>query len=457
MEATTTIIAQCTPSGSGALALIRISGPQAITITDVIAQIPGRKKLVDQQTHTIHYGFVVNQLGEHIDQVLFLLMRGPRTFTGEDTVEITCHNNPFIIKNIIDAACAAGARVAEKGEFSRQAVDNDKLDLVQVEAINDLIHAHTQTALKAALGQVKGTFSSVIIECEKKLIKALAFSEASFEFIDEDLGFVDQIRTQINHVYKTTVELKQSFDAQQHIKNGIRIALIGSVNAGKSSLFNTLIGQERAIVTDIAGTTRDTIEAGRYKGGMYYTFVDTAGLRQTHDIVEQKGIERSFEQAATADIVLLIFDGSRELTAQESSVYQSIIDQHGPKIIHVRSKGDLPFNTKPQAQPIAPEAISVSISNTPSIDALNDAITHKAEALVARGESPYLLNQRHHHLISALQTQLTKITELLVEPIHYELVSYHLNEAIATLSGLTGKSVSEEGMDAVFRQFCVGK
>ncbi len=163
MQATATIIAQCTPTGSGALALMRISGPLAVLVADAIAQIPGGKKLIDQATHTIHYGFVVNRSGEHIDQVLFLLMRAPKTFTGEDTVEVTCHNNPFIIKNIIDAACVAGARVAEKGEFSRQAVENDKLDLVQVEAINDLIHAHTQTALKAALGQVKGSFSSVII------------------------------------------------------------------------------------------------------------------------------------------------------------------------------------------------------------------------------------------------------------------------------------------------------
>lgn len=457
MQATATIIAQCTPSGSGALALMRISGPLAVLVADAIAQIPGGKKLIDQETHTIHYGFVVNRSGEHIDQVLFLLMRAPKTFTGEDTVEITCHNNPFIIKNIIDAACAAGARVAEKGEFSRQAVENDKLDLVQVEAINDLIHAHTQTALKAALGQVKGSFSSVIINCEKKLIKALAFSEASFEFIDEELGFVDQIRDQVERVYTTTIELQRSFDAQQHIKNGIRIALIGSVNAGKSSLFNALLGQERAIVTDIAGTTRDTIEAGRYADGMYQTLIDTAGLRQTHDVVEQKGIERSFEQAATADIVLLVFDGSRTLSAQEADVYQSIIDRYASKIIFVRSKDDLPGATSPQGQFIVSGAISVSVSDYASVATLNEAIKQKAEALVALGDSPYLLNQRHHQLISSLQEHLAHITRLLVEPVHYELISYHLNEAIALLSGLTGKSVSEEGMDAVFRQFCVGK
>lgn len=456
MQATTTIIAQCTPTGSGALALIRISGPLAVSIADTIALLPGKKKLIDQVTHTIHYGFVVDQSGEHIDQVLFLLMRAPQTFTGEDTVEITCHNNPFIIKNIIDTACAQGARGAEKGEFSRQAVDNGKLDLIQAESINDLIHAHTQTALKAALGQVKGSFSAVILECEKKLIKALAFSEASFEFIDEELGFVEQICALIDQVQATVDRLKVSFDAQQHIKNGIRVALIGSVNAGKSSLFNALIGQERAIVTDIAGTTRDTIEAGRYANGMYYTFVDTAGLRQTDDIVEQKGIERSFEQAATADIVLLIFDGSRVLSEQEAEVYQSIINQHRSKIIAVRSKSDLPREDT-ESVFLSSEVLNISVSDKSSIEQLSQVVRQKSEQLIALGDSPYLLNQRHYQLIISLQEHLSTIMTLLVEPVHYELVSYHLNEAIAALSGLTGKSVSEEGMDAVFRQFCVGK
>lgn len=457
MHTNSTIIAQCTPSGSGAIALLRISGPQAIMIADAIAQLPHSKKLSDQLSHTIHYGFIVDAHGQKIDQVLFLLMHAPHTFTGEHTVEITCHNNPFIIQNIINRACSVGARLAGNGEFCRQAIENDKLDIVQAEAINELIHAHTQTALKTALQQVHGTLSSIIMQCEKSLTKALAFSEASFEFIDEELGFIENIKALISAVYKTVTDLKQSFDAQQHIKNGVRIALIGSVNAGKSSLFNALLKQNRAIVTDIAGTTRDTIEAGRYVQDSYQTIVDTAGLRQTEDIVEQKGIERSLEQAALADIIILVFDGSRTLSKQESEVYQRMIDQYASKIVSVRSKSDLPILLQFPKNNSLTDAISVCVSDQHSIDNLESILNAKINALLKKGESSFLLNQRHYHLICTLEKHLIEIQSLLFDPVHYELISHHLQEALAALSGLTGKSISEQGMDAVFREFCVGK
>lgn len=456
MENISTIIAQCTPSGSGAIALIRLSGPQAVVVADSIAQLPHNKRLSDQQSHTIHYGFVISPTGEHIDQVLFLLMRAPHTFTGEDTVEITCHNNPFIIKNIIDAACQFGARQASNGEFSRQAVDNGKLDLIQAESINELIQAHTQTALKAALGQVEGTFSSLIIACEKQLIKALAFSEASFEFIDEELGFIDTIRTIIKNVHTMVQKAQRSFDAQQQIKNGIRIALIGSVNAGKSSLFNALLKQERAIVTDIAGTTRDSIEAGCYTQGAHQTFVDTAGLRQTDDVVERKGIERSLEQAALADIIILVYDGSRLLTPQEEAVYESIMSKYSLKVITVRSKSDLPLALHCNEKINSP-MIPVATNDEQSIKHLETTIQSKIESLMITGEVPFVLNQRHYNLIMILNKHLQAMNNLLEEPVAYELISYHVQEALATLSELTGKTVSEQGMDAVFREFCVGK
>lgn len=457
MQNSPTIIAQCTPSGSGAIALLRISGPQAIIVADAIAQLPQNKKLIDQVSHTIHYGFIVDIQGQKIDQVLFLLMHAPHTFTGEHTVEITCHNNPFIIQNIIDRACSVGARLAYNGEFCRQAIENDKLDLIQAEAINELIHAHTQAALKNALGQVTGTLSAIIMKCEKLLIKALAFSEASFEFIDEELGFIENIKELINTVQKIITDLKLSFDNQQHIKNGIRIALIGSVNAGKSSLFNALLKQNRAIVTDIAGTTRDSIEAGRYTESDYQTIVDTAGLRQTDDIVEQKGIERSFEQAHLADIIILVFDGSRMLSNQEHDVYQSIIDQYDSKIIPVRSKNDLPVIAPSSIHTSLTNAIAISVSEQNSIDNLELALRSKIDTLLKKGESSFLLNQRHYHLICTLEKHLAETQSLLIEPVHYELISYHLQEALTALSGLTGKSVSEQGMDAVFKEFCVGK
>src|SRR4030095_14785912 len=233
------IIAQCTPHGSGAIALLRLSGDNAVTIADAISSLPDGKKLSTQLTHTIHYGWVIDAHGNHIDQVLFLLMRAPHTFTGNDTVEITCHNNPFIIQNILSAAIAAGARLAQEGEFSRCAVENNKIDIIQAEAINDLIHANTQLALKQSLSQLRGSFTQYISAIEKQLIKALALSEASFEFIDEEhMEFNLQIKEIIDEILTTSTTLKTSFNQQQQIRQGIRIAIIGSVNAGKSSLFN---------------------------------------------------------------------------------------------------------------------------------------------------------------------------------------------------------------------------
>ena len=236
-----TIIAQCTPQGSGAIALLRLSGDNAFHIADTISKLPGNKIISTLPTHTIHYGWVVDKDGTHIDQVLFLLMRAPHTFTGDNTVEITCHNNPFIIQNIIQAALAAGARLAQEGEFSRRAVHNNKIDIVQAEAINDLIHANTQLALKQSLSQLEGSFSHWITTIEKQLIKALALSDASFEFLDEEnMEFSLQIKEIIDSVLTTINSLKSTFNQQQQIRNGIRIAIIGSVNAGKSSLFNAL-------------------------------------------------------------------------------------------------------------------------------------------------------------------------------------------------------------------------
>ena len=246
-----TIIAQCTPKGSGAIALLRISGIAAFELATKISKLPSGALLCALPSHTIHFGYVVDAAGNHIDQVMFLLMRGPKTFTGQDTVEITAHNNPFIVQDIIAQAIAHGARMAQEGEFTKRAVLNNKIDLIQAEAINELIHANTHMALKKSLAQLEGSFSHWITAIEKELIKALAYSESSFEFIDEEMSFGNDIKKMLGHTLATIASIKKTFDQQQHIRQGVRIAIIGSVNAGKSSLFNTLLNKERAIVTSI--------------------------------------------------------------------------------------------------------------------------------------------------------------------------------------------------------------
>ena len=449
------IIAQCTPHGSGAIALLRLSGENALTIANAISSLPDKKLLSAHATHTIHYGWVIDAYGNHIDQVLFLLMRAPHTFTGNDTVEITCHNNPFIIQNILSAAIAAGARLAQEGEFSRCAVENNKIDILQAEAINDLIHANTQLALKQSLSQLRGSFTQYISVIEKQLITALALSEASFEFIDEEhMEFNLQIKEIIDEILTTSTTLKTSFNQQQQIRQGIRIAIIGSVNAGKSSLFNMLLQKNRAIVTNIAGTTRDAIEAGLYKNNNYWTLIDTAGLRTTNNIIEQMGITRSYEQAQMADIILLVFDSSQTLTPGEQAVYHELLTQYENKIIIINNKVDLPRHNNPL---IINKRVISATDKTNNNDIIEHAIQEKINLLFCSIESPFLLNQRHYNALLSLETKLHVILTMLIKNPSYELISYNLNDALAILSELTGKTISEAGMDAVFREFCVGK
>ena len=492
-----TIIAQCTPRGSGAIALLRISGINALEIASSISKLPSNKPLCDVASHTIHYGAVIEPYGTVVDQVLFMVMQAPRTFTGQNTVEITCHNNQFIIEQIIALAIANGARLAQEGEFTKRAVLNGKIDLVQAEAINELIHAQTQMALKQSLAQLHGSLSSWLISIEQELLKALALSEASFEFLDEEMEFAPQINAMIAHVMSTITEIKKTYNQQQQIRQGIRVALIGSVNAGKSSLFNALLNQNRAIVTAIAGTTRDAIEAGVYKNGNYWTLVDTAGLRQTDDMIEQEGIRRSFEEAHKADIIILAYDSSREITAEENMVYQEIAEKYPNKIITVYTKVDNALNTfldssskisesletngKKSAQKnyshsatdkqkshISPfvssehlcesrNAVPVSSKTKVNIDILEHAIEQKITTLFADIESPFLLNQRQYNLLLTLESKLAEIKTMLENPVAYELLSIHLNDAIADLAQLSGKAISEAGMDKVFREFCIGK
>lgn len=445
-----TIIAQCTPRGSGAIALLRFSGVHAIDIAQVLCKLPHHKKLSEQPTHTIHYGWVVDEHGTHLDQVLFLLMRAPATFTGQDTVEITCHNNQFLIETIIAEAIRHGARCAQEGEFSRRAYLHGKIDLTQAEAIDELIRANTEFALKKSLAQVEGSFSHWVQALEKKLIKAAAWCEASFEFLDDAGDFVVEITQQLHAILEQISQLKTSFDAQKHIRQGIRIACIGSVNVGKSSLFNALLGQKRAIVAAVAGTTRDSIEAGVYRNGVYWTFIDTAGLRQTEDVIEQAGIERSHAEAQQADVIILAFDSSRTLTAQEQDVYDAIVAVHEKKIVYVATKADL--SIEPRI-----DCIPVSTITGSGIPELEQALDTKVAQLLQTHEAPFLVNKRQFQLLQRLESNIQGILELCRGDVQYELVAHHLRDTLENLSELTGKSVSEAALDAVFKEFCVGK
>jgi tRNA modification GTPase len=451
-----TIVARCTPRGQGALALIRLSGTDAWGIASKIGFLGEKKDLLSCQSHTVHYGKIVfNET--LIDEVMFILMRGPKTFTGEDIVEITCHNNPFIIDAIIAAAEIYGARIARRGEFAERAFLNGKIDLLKAEAIHELIQAQTEIALKTALSQVRGSLSTFIFSLEERLIKTLAWCEASFEFLDEGGDFGPDILHQLRVIKADIQKILTQHQAQQHIRQGFRIALIGSVNAGKSSLFNALTKQKRAIVTPIAGTTRDSIEMTVYRYESAWTFVDTAGVRNTEDIVEQEGIERSYQEAAKADCILLIIDQSRELSESEQHIYDDLLEKYQSNCLLVYTKSDLPAILSPCLYPDI-KRYPVSTVEEKNIAELEKAIHELLTRRFALSTSPYLINERQLSLLRGVNEKLDECMNLLDQTdVPYELLSIQLRQSIEYVGELTGKTVSESALDKVFKEFCVGK
>ena len=450
---TETIVAQCTPSGSGALALLRVSGEDAWNIASKAANLSSKKNLSNVATHSIHHGWVIDKNNNIIDEVMFFAMQGPKTFTGENVIEITCHNNPFIIENILQRMIECGARLAQPGEFSRQALENNKLDLVQAEAINEVIQANSQYTLKQSLEQLQGSLSHWIKSLEKQIIQLIALCEASFEFLEEEMDFSEQMHKVITKVLMHIAELKVTFNQQQQIREGIRVAIIGPTNTGKSSLFNALTGKDKAIVTKIAGTTRDVLESGLYEDGMYVTLIDTAGVRNSFDDIEQEGIVRSYKEAKTADIILLSLDDGAEPSREQKVVYEDIYAKYKEKIIVVKNKSDL--KSKNSLFPFL--NLRVSSQKKIGLLKLKKEIMKKVKELFNSGSSTFLVNKRHYDLLMTFETHLLIVKSMLQNSPDYELIAHHLKEALATLTELTGKSVNEKALDAVFREFCVGK
>ena len=455
------IIAQCTPRGSGAIALVRICGDGAIELVENFIQLSGsKKKLSEQDSHTIHHGYVVNKKQRKvIDEVLFFLMRNPKTFTGEDTVEISCHNNQFIINQIIKIAIENGAQHAQRGEFSRRAFLNNKIDLLQAEAIHDLITAQNEAVLKKSMSQLNGTLSSYTQKIEDELLSLLGAVEASFEFLDQeqrDLDFDNMIREKLDKLITRTNIILSNFSQQQQIRQGVRVSIIGNTNVGKSTLFNTLVDQERAIVTDMPGTTRDAIETTRYHDGNFWLMIDTAGLRSTKNKIEQKGIDRSWQEAAQSDIIPLVFDSAKKMTKKDVELYKKIEKLYAEKIIMIANKIDT--NTEYQEQSaVFNDVTYVSAKKKIGIKNLVKQICKKIEHLFSESKSPFLLNQRQHDLLAQVNTTLKSLKKQNIKTIHYELFSHNLKKLIELTSQLMGKTINEQMMDKIFDSFCVGK
>jgi tRNA modification GTPase len=473
-----TIAAIATPLGEGGLAVIRISGAQAFAVADKIFLPVGKKSTKPSvaTTHTIHFGKIVR--GEKlIDEVLLSVLRAPRTFTREDTIEISCHGGILPAKLVLDTILENGARLAEPGEFTRRAFLNGRIDLAQAEAVADLIHSRTELALAAANEQLAGKLSQRINQLRDDLMKTLAHVEAHIDFPDEDISpdTKAQLLKRLENGIAFMDELLRTANEGQILRRGIRAAIIGRPNAGKSSLLNQLLGHDRAIVSPIPGTTRDTIEETANIRGLPVVFIDTAGLREGRDEIEVEGIRRSRETLGNAELILHVLDASEPLTSADK-IY--LAEFAGKKRILVRNKIDLPVKLNlsdgragsplPASASVADtgahgvtrptETVDVSCLSGQGIEALKDAIKNLVWAgKIEAGMLQVMINSRHQEALNRARAATRQTADALRMDATLELVALDLRIAVNAVGEIVGKTATEDLLDSVFSQFCIGK
>jgi tRNA modification GTPase len=450
-----TIAAISTPLGEGGLAVIRISGPEALRIADQSFRPSGKSSLSPSAapTHTLHYGQIVRQ-GHAVDEVLVAVMRAPRTLTREDVVEITCHGGLLPAKMVLDTVLENGARLAMPGEFTKRAFLNGRIDLTQAEAVIDLIRARTDAALAAANEQLAGKLSRRINQLRDRMMLVLAHLEAHIDFPDEDIApdTRGQLVQKLEQSAAFMDELLRTANEGQILRRGIRTAIIGRPNAGKSSLLNQLLGHERAIVSAIPGTTRDTIEETANIRGLPVIFIDTAGLREARDDIEVEGIRRSRQSVARADLILHVFDASEPITATD----QLYLDEFaGKKRILIRNKADLPPRL---ALPEDLQGIDVSCVTGAGIEALKDAIKELVWAGEIRAEMlEVMINSRHQEALNRARAATLRAMEALRAELPIELAAMDLRIGTNAIGEIVGKTTTEDLLDSIFSQFCIGK
>ena len=455
-----TIAAIATPLGEGGLAVVRLSGPHAFAITDKCFEPIGKSSLKPSAapTHTIQYGKIIR--GENVvDEVLLAILRAPRTFTREDTVEISCHGGLLPTKLVLDTVLFGGARLAEPGEFTKRAFLNGRIDLAQAEAVADLIHSRTELALAAANEQLAGKLSQRINQLRDDLMLTLAHVEAHIDFPDEDIA-PDTKENLLQRLEKGIAfmdELLRTANEGQILRHGIRAAIVGRPNAGKSSLLNQLLGHARAIVSPIAGTTRDTIEETANIRGLPVIFIDTAGLREARDEIEVEGIRRSRESLAKAEFILHVLDVNEPLTNADEIYLNEFA---GKKRILVLNKTDLPEKLKLPASLVTDHSprITVSSLSGQGIEALKDAIKSLVWAGEIKAEMLQVaINSRHQEALNRARTTARAATDALRDGATLELVAMDLRIAANAVGEIVGKTTTEDLLDSIFSAFCIGK
>ena len=449
-----TIIAPATPAGTGAIGVIRLSGKEAITITN--AQFKG-KNLTQQASHTIHLGKITDTDGTVIDEVLVSVFIGPNSYTGENVVEISCHGSPYIIQRILEVLIAKGARSAEPGEFTLRAFLNKKLDLSQAEAVADLIASDSKASHDMALNQMRGGFAKIIRNLREELIRFAALIELELDFSEEDVEFAnrEQLIRLIDSIQEVIAPLIQSFRLGNVLKTGVTTVIAGRPNAGKSTLLNALLQEDRAIVSDIAGTTRDTIEETLHIHGILFRLIDTAGIREAADAIEHLGIERTFEKIRQSSIVLYVFDCT-QMSEAEVQKDLSMLHTHGIPVLLLANKADLA--AQKQQYPSL-DVLYISASNGQHLDVLKQRLYEMVVKDTQLSSNHAIVsNLRHYEALNQAGTALQKVREGILAHTGGELIAFDLRAALQALGTITGDiDVDRDILGTIFGKFCIGK
>ena len=454
-----TIAAVATPMGEGGIAVIRVSGPEAIEVVDNIYK--GKRKLSTVDTHTIHYGHLVDpQTGDLVEEVLVSVMKAPRTFTREDVVEVNCHGGIVSVERVLELILEHGARLAEPGEFTKRAFLNGRVDLSQAEAVIDLIRAKTDRAMKVALHQVEGKLSRLIRNLRQNLIEAMAHIEVTLDYPEHDVEEFTQnfLREKCLEVREEVGRLLQTAKQGKILREGLSTAIIGRPNVGKSSLLNSLVQEEKAIVTDVAGTTRDVIEEYVNVRGVPLRLIDTAGIRETEDVVEKIGVEKSRQLLQKADLVLLVVNYNEPLSPDDYAIFETA---KGFSVIVIVNKFDLPQKIDLEEvkrhfpdQPL----IMTSAKMEQGIDLLEKAIADIFFAgRVQQDDLTYVSNARHIHLLRQAERAIDDALAGIDQLMPVDMIQIDIKKAWELLGEVIGESVGEDLIDQIFSQFCLGK
>lgn len=454
-----TIAAIATAMTSSGIGIIRISGEEAFSIAEKIFQPKKeRKRLTEQDTYTIHYGNIVDG-DEIIDEVIVLLMRGHHSYTAEDTVEIDCHGGIYVMKKILELVLRSGARAADPGEFTKRAFLNGRIDLSQAEAVIDVIQAKNEYALKSSVRQLKGSVLKKIRDIREKVLYEIAFIESALddpEHISLD-GYPEKLEKKVENLLKEAEDLLISSEQGRVLREGIRTVILGKPNAGKSSLLNALVGDERAIVTDIAGTTRDALEEQIQIRGLSLNIVDTAGIRKTKDFVEQIGVNKAKEHAKDADLILYVVDSSTNLDENDDEIISLLKDQN---VIVLLNKMDLEMVTTPKmiTERLEKPTICISAKEETGIDEFAVLLEKMFfDGKVSFNDEIYLTNMRHKAAMEEARDSFMKVLESISIGMPEDFFSIDLMNAYEALGSILGESVGEDLVNEIFSKFCMGK